>query len=578
MNLFDGFLQQLGTGDQIRDWKHASRLFIDNNYALSPKYDWLFHVFIDVNPAVSRIQDPNSLKEHGMLVKSSDLPKFTVDNKTLNNYNRPNIVQTKIKYDPINITFHDDQSNKIRTLWYDYYNYYYRDTDTGFAGSSGAPNPSYYAESKYVPAQPISKNFGYTPRAFTNSNQYINNIQIYSLHKKRFSLYVLINPVITSFSHGTHSTGANGMLENTMTIAYESVLYGSGYVTANTVKGFADLHYDKSPSPLTPAGGGTNSILGPGGILSTMDEVIADGGSGTTQGYGSAAFKLFRGYQKNKNVDLRGLAKQELYQAGMDILNMKDPRDRFYVPYAGATANKIIPEIGSNPQASGGTFGSIISNGLSVNLGLGGSLAVGAVAAAAGGGSLAVGAAVAGVAALSAIGKPSTSSTSVPGLNVNSSGQASGATLNQVVNVDATGAVTGAEAQVNPNFFGSVLSYLQKARQSQVAQKQAQTTASTDVLGTNQLSALPQGVSSAASLTTSAVKTFATGTSTILTGMQGGAGQYGQTPYASSVVAQNTEVSNAEAERFITNNNYGALTPDGYQAPNNNYPQNPVSI
>ena len=557
MNLFDGFLKQLGTGDQIRDWKHASRLFIDNNYALSPKYDWLFHVFIDVNPAVSRIQDPNSLKEHGMLVKSADLPKFTVDNKTLNNYNRPNIVQTKIKYDPLNITFHDDQSNKIRTLWYDYYNYYYRDTDTGFAGSSGAPNPSYYAESKYVPAQPVSKNFGYSPRSFANSNQYINNIQIYSLHKKRFSLYVLINPMITSFSHGTHATNANGSLENTMTIAYESVLYGSGYVTPNTVKGFADLHYDKSPSPLTSAGGGTNSIFGPGGILSTVDEVIADGGSGTVQGYGSAAFKLFRGFQKNKNVDLKGLAKQELYQAGADILNMKDPRDRFYVPYAGATANKIIPEIGPNPRASGGAIGSIISNGLSVNLG---------------------GLATTGVAALSAIGKPASASptTNIPGLNLNSIGQASGATLNQVVNVDAAGAVTGAAAQVNPNFFGSVLNYLQKARQAQVTQKQAQNPASTSALGVSQVSALPQGTNSANNLINSAVKTFETGTNIGLTGIQGGAGILGQTPYASSIIPQNTEVSNSEAEKFITNNNYGALTPPGYQAPNSNYPETPT--
>jgi hypothetical protein len=342
-----------------------------------------------------------------------------------------------------------------------------------------------------------------------------------------------------------------------MTIAYESVLYGSGYVTPNTVKGFADLHYDKSPSPLTSAGGGTNSIFGPGGILSTVDEVIADGGSGTVQGFGSAAFKLFRGYQKNKNVDLKGMAKQELYKAGTDILNMKDPRDRFYVPYAGATANKIIPEIGSNPRASGGAIGSIISNGLSVNLG---------------------GLATVGATALSAIGKPSLTSptTNIPGLNLNSVGQASGATLNQVVNVNAGGVVTGTAAQINPNFFGSVLSYLQKARQAQVTQKQTQNPASTSALGVSQVSALPQGTNSSNNLINSAVKTFETGTNNGLTGIVGGAGILGQTPYASSIIPQNTEVSNSEAEKFITNNNYGALTPPGYQTPNSNYPETPT--
>ena len=46
-NIFDGFLKQLGTGDTVKDFKHASRLIVTDNYRLSPKYTWLYHVYFD---------------------------------------------------------------------------------------------------------------------------------------------------------------------------------------------------------------------------------------------------------------------------------------------------------------------------------------------------------------------------------------------------------------------------------------------------------------------------------------------------------------------------------------------------
>jgi hypothetical protein len=54
----------------------------------------------------------------------------------MNQYNRKRIVQTKIKYDPIDISFHDDNGSgvgtanlggTVRALWKAYYNYYYFD-------------------------------------------------------------------------------------------------------------------------------------------------------------------------------------------------------------------------------------------------------------------------------------------------------------------------------------------------------------------------------------------------------------------------------------------------------------------
>jgi hypothetical protein len=62
-------------------------------------------------------------------------------------------------------------------------------------------------------------------------------------------------------------------MTNKMTIEYEAVVYGSG--RARKV-GFTNNHYDNSPSPLSIAGGGTNSLFGPGGIVPGASELLGD--------------------------------------------------------------------------------------------------------------------------------------------------------------------------------------------------------------------------------------------------------------------------------------------------------------
>ena len=101
--------------DKIFDRNHASQIFVSNNYGLSPKYGWLFHVAFDINPEISRVSNDDLLRM-GFVVKSASLPKFTVDTKTLNAYNRVDIVQSKVKYDAMTIKFHDDNLDIVRNF------------------------------------------------------------------------------------------------------------------------------------------------------------------------------------------------------------------------------------------------------------------------------------------------------------------------------------------------------------------------------------------------------------------------------------------------------------------------------
>ena len=496
-NIFDGFLSQIAEGDNVKDYQHAARLFVDNNYELSPKYTWLFHVYFDLNPELTTIDQRRQI-EAGMLVKAADLPRFRIDSKTYNNYNRPSIAQTKVRYEDVNITFHDDSANIIRKLWFDYYNYYYRDMDNNYGDATGSLNPIYQRSNKQVLGQRALYNkFGYSPRKHSSiSTHYINAIRIYSLHQKRFSEYTLLNPIITAYRHGSHVNGQDGTMENVMTLSYETVLYAGG--STRVARGFADLHYDKSPSPLTPAGGGTNSILGPGGIVNALDEVITDGSGGN---WGSSAFKLVRGYQKNKNVDLANLAQGELVQAFNNVLrsgassgqlNFGAALNATYIPYRGVQAGGGTGFQSALATQTTAAPGSVNSNGLNVT----------AIASAVTGG-------VAG--ALSLAGNPlAAASSNISGLLTNAQGLIAGADLNKVVDLakDAGNKLVATDSEPIPtNSFVAAIQAANDYRRSLANSELAKT--------------LQEGVGKATSFFTgpaaqNAVTAFQTGTNNLV--------------------------------------------------------------
>lgn len=308
------FLKQLTTGDTVKDFSHASKTFVDSTMRLAPKSSFLYHVAIDIT---QQSFSATKLLEAGMMVKSVTLPKYSADVKTYNAYNRVNLVQSKLKYDPVTITFHDDMANVVRDLWYAYYSYYY--TDAKHAESI------YSAPHKYTGARPTSE-WGYNSGANT---PFISAIRIYQLHQKQYSEYTLINPIITSWQHGQQTAGESAPVESSMTVSFETVKYKSGAVNSNNVKGFAEIHYDKSPSPLTPAGGGTSSILGPGGLVDTVGSIGQDLAEGNIL---SAAFKAVRTTRNFKDTSLTAKAKTEARELVNSALRGNDPTKKFFFP------------------------------------------------------------------------------------------------------------------------------------------------------------------------------------------------------------------------------------------------------
>ncbi len=278
--------------DYLRDYTHASKTFRTNGYQNAPKFKFLFHVYFDVNSAAYSVP---TTANFGLVVKNVRLPSYTFDTTAMNQYNRKRIIQTKIKYDPIEISFHDDNGDMIRKLWYAYYTYYYKDAThlqaQGVGPGQIAPAPIYNERTQYQPSIAGNEDWGYSgePSASVGGNKkipFFKNITIFGFNRHNFSAYTLINPVITHFGHDSYSYAeGNGTMENKMTVDYETVKYYEGALAGQTpdniVSGFGNVaNYDTTKSPISMPGS-QNNILGQGGLLAGATGVLSDLQNGT---------------------------------------------------------------------------------------------------------------------------------------------------------------------------------------------------------------------------------------------------------------------------------------------------------
>ena len=242
---------KLDTNTILRDYQHAARLFVDDDFRLAPKHKFLFHVAFSINQAALKNIDlvQRHRNEINMLVKSVDLPSFEISTETMNQYNRKKNVQYQQKYQPITIKFHDDNMGVINQLWQNYYSYYYADPSSAL--SPGAYNRNATRSSDFITA-----NYGLDNRS---SEPFFNYITIYQMARHEYVAYRLHNPIITGWNHNNLDYAGTNLHDNTVKIAYEAVSYDAGTVEAGDPEGFGMEHYDQTPSPLQGGTGFSSS-------------------------------------------------------------------------------------------------------------------------------------------------------------------------------------------------------------------------------------------------------------------------------------------------------------------------------
>lgn len=353
------FLQQFAQGafsvPGLKDYTHASKTFETNGYELTPRFKFLFHVFFNINtaqiPALQAAYGSGEVATIGLMVKNIELPKFKIDLDTRNQYNRKRLIQKKIRYEPSKITFHDDQSDLIRNMWYNYYTYYYKDATQPYnnvAATSGTigrlqtlTNGGSYNFNDIYEQSRTSNEWGYMGESYSDGTNtgtggfsgkppFFRDITIYGLNQKKFAAWTLINPMIASWNSDTYDYAeGGGTLQNDVQIEYETVKYYSGAIGAqkpsNTVAGFADpAHYDTIPSAITRPGG-TATVFGQGGLLDAVTGGIQDlqalaSGQGGLQNVLGAVQTAGTTYNTFKNQNINQILRGDLNQGAKDII------------------------------------------------------------------------------------------------------------------------------------------------------------------------------------------------------------------------------------------------------------------
>ncbi len=337
----NGLLLQLATGDTMHDYGHANRIFASDYFRSAPKHQFLFYVRFTINDSLNQtgIYTPIQTRELGSLCKTAELPKYTLENKQLNSYNRTYTSYTRMKYEPIRITFHDDADNNLVDFWYNYYSYYFRDSDY----DAGA-----WKIGDRHKARPYVL-WGFNPASANLEYQHlIEHIDIFTFHNSRFTQNRLLNPRILSWNQNGHDHAqGSGTMEHQLSVSYEAVKLYKGFFTNDN---FPDmiLRYDLTPSGISPFNGGTRSVLGPGGVVDTAGSVIKDLASGNFAG---AALKIARAGQTWRGANLGAVVASEGLQVVRDIIAGKNPLSRISVPSLGSLSNSM--SLGNNGGAAG---------------------------------------------------------------------------------------------------------------------------------------------------------------------------------------------------------------------------------
>ena len=290
----------------MASWQHASRIFVDDTFRLAPRHKFLYYVVFEINPWAHNATafTAKHSQEVALLCKNVELPKFSFQMVTKNQYNRKKLLYKSMDYDPVNITMHDDNTGIVNSLWAIYYAAYVQDRKL--------PSNA-YEDLHYRNAGTSFDNYRY---GLDNDKRgdFFKSISIYTMSRSRFNGYTLVNPRIQSWNHGNVDYADGGTMESAMTIQYESVQYSTGKVSTNSPKGFATLHYDVTPSPLSIQGGGSSALFGEGGVLGGIESIFGDVAGGAAfnspAGFLGTAIKSINTYNNVKGLSKDGIARE----------------------------------------------------------------------------------------------------------------------------------------------------------------------------------------------------------------------------------------------------------------------------
>lgn len=158
-------------------------------------------------------------------VKSFDRPSVSPQLQQLNQYNKKRIVQTGLKYEPVNIEFHDTVDAVVNRMWQEYASYYFGD---------------FRRSDQYDWAYDVTlddfndqgQGFGYTlppgdktSASYLEAANFFERVECYQLFGGHFIRFDLVHPKISRYSPDEMSYAEGGQPHGIrMTFEYEAVV------------------------------------------------------------------------------------------------------------------------------------------------------------------------------------------------------------------------------------------------------------------------------------------------------------------------------------------------------------------
>jgi len=242
------------------------RMKFQYTIAITLNHDW-GNVRDVLSSAGINARNPNiDERDFTFRAQSIELPSYSYDVQTLNQYNRKRVVMTSIQYNPITLQCHDTVDSKIENLVRAYNLYYFGNFEkrittyqldtTPNKSDVGGDEDSLPGE----PGNPTATGYGYKPPKLNVDKYFIKRIKIIrefgdgrpykqpmtnvnliqeghdkDKHAGTFRDDVsIINPMLTMVQHDTLSYSDSSPVLWSLNFTYEAIEYGNNWRTGTT--------------------------------------------------------------------------------------------------------------------------------------------------------------------------------------------------------------------------------------------------------------------------------------------------------------------------------------------------------
>lgn len=174
------------------------------------------------------------------MAKTFEPPSYKIDSEILDQYNKKRVIQTRINYDPVSITFHDDVDNKITQLVDMYVKYYYSDSlNVDYLNWRLDTTSDFVNEGFWGSRLPKEKNL-------------FQAIWVAWINGGSVTYAIMYNPIASDIKFDTLDYSDNTPLEISMTFDYEGVVFKDinapinlqGGINGQTVSTIRDILFE----------------------------------------------------------------------------------------------------------------------------------------------------------------------------------------------------------------------------------------------------------------------------------------------------------------------------------------------